>query len=91
MSSDFSPRKCERTKGRKNGTHSTNTPFFRDFALSRFRGKKRRMRTAEHAMTTFATAYLIVWFTMTAYVVLLAARQRRMSHLLDGEAPKPCC
>ena len=42
-------------------------------------------------MTTFATAYLIVWFTMTAYVVLLAARRRRMLHLLDGEAPKPCC
>lgn len=42
-------------------------------------------------MTTFATAYLIVWFTMMAYVLLLAARQRRMSHLLDDEAPKPCC
>ena len=42
-------------------------------------------------MTTFATAYLIVWFTMTAYVVLLAARQRRWSRLLHGEAPKPCC
>ena len=42
-------------------------------------------------MTTFATAYLIVWFTMTAYVVLLATRQRRMSHLLHGEAPTPCC
>ena len=42
-------------------------------------------------MTTFATAYLIVWFTMTAYIVLLAARQRRMSQLLHTEAQKPCC
>ena len=42
-------------------------------------------------MTTFATAYLIVWFTMTTYIVLLTTRQRRMLHLLHGEAPKPCC
>ena len=42
-------------------------------------------------MATFSTAYLIVWLTMTLYIIRLGMRQRRIVNALPGQAAHVTC
>jgi hypothetical protein len=42
-------------------------------------------------MTTFVTAYLIVWLTMTLYILRLSIHQRRIPRVSDDKGLNRCC